>query len=59
MTFIEQRRPNPLLPADVWKNSIFDDIDWEYNPVRDRLGFRAVTADGPKWICYSATDPYG
>jgi hypothetical protein len=27
MTFIEQERPDPLLPAEVRKNSISDDID--------------------------------
>jgi hypothetical protein len=27
MIFIEQERPNPLLPAEVFKNPKFDDID--------------------------------
>ena len=27
MTFIEQERPSPLLPAKVCKNFKFDDID--------------------------------
>jgi len=27
MTFIEQERPNPLLPAEVWEIFISDAID--------------------------------